>query len=306
MKRVFAPFARLAAAFAACVALPASAAAPAAEVAASAPAEVEPRPALWKITDDDTTIYLLGTIHALPPGVTWFDGKVAEAFDGSDELVTEIAGEQPTAMQSLVLQKAMLPKGTTLRSILPKEDLGDYEAALKTLGIPAPVFDTFEPWYAAVGLSTLPLLQDGFARENGVEQALDARAVERGMPHSGLETAEFQLDLFDRLPMDVQKRYLAEVVDNMPTIKDDLGKMVTAWRTGDAVGLAELMNAQEDEPELLEALLISRNRTWAGWIDTRLDKPGTVFLAVGAGHLAGEGSVQEQLAARGIATERVQ
>ena len=44
----------------------------------------------------------------------------------------------------------------------------------------------------------------------------------------------------------------------------------------------------------------------AEWIGNRLEEPGTVFLAVGAGHLAGEGSVQDQLSANGIAAERLQ
>ena len=70
--------------------------------------------------------------------------------------------------------------------------------------------------------------------------------------------------------------------------------------------LARLMNAQEDDPALVEALLTGRNRKWAEWIGNRLEEPGTVFLAVGAGHLAGEGSVQDQLSANGIAAERLQ
>jgi uncharacterized protein len=56
----------------------------------------------------------------------------------------------------------------------------------------------------------------------------------------------------------------------------------------------------------MELLLTNRNRAWAEWIAARLDKPGVVFMAVGAGHLAGEQSVQAQLAARGIASSRVQ
>ena len=82
--------------------------------------------------------------------------------------------------------------------------------------------------------------------------------------------------------------------------------MVDAWKRGDADSLARLMNEEEDEPELMERLLTNRNKAWADWVKARLDKPGTVFVAVGAGHLAGNGSVQEQLATRGIATTRVQ
>lgn len=274
---------------------------------APAPAAVQAAyPALWKVSDADTTIYLFGTIHALPKGIEWFGGPVAKAFEGSQELVTEIVESDPAQMQKLVMEKAMLPQGQTLRAILPPETRVTYEGALGTLGVGAGAFDAFEPWYAAIGLATLPLVRQGYDNANGVETALDARAKALGRPHSALETAEFQLSLFDSLPLDVQKRYLAEVVTNLPHASDDLAAMVDAWRKGDADRLASLMNADEDDPALVEALLINRNRAWAGWVRDRLAKPGTVFVAVGAGHLAGPGSVQDQLARLGIASTRVQ
>ena len=281
-------------------------AAPSADGNTETQATVPAHPALWKVADDDTTIYLFGTIHALPSGIDWFEGKVADAFDKSGELVTEIVKEDPKTMQGLVLSRAMLSGDQTLRSLLSPEEKADYEAALTAFGVPVQAFDRFEPWYAAVGLSTVPLMRDGFAAKHGVEETLDARAEALGHTHGALETAEYQLDLFDALPLDVQKRYLDQVVEDLPTMREDLKKMVEAWMRGDAEELARLMNAQEDDPALVEALLTGRNRNWAKWIEERLEKPGTVFLAVGAGHLAGEGSVQDQLGEAGISTERVQ
>ena len=82
--------------------------------------------------------------------------------------------------------------------------------------------------------------------------------------------------------------------------------MVEAWRTGDAAKLATLMNAEEDDPAMVEALLTRRNKAWAQWIKARLDQPGTAFIAVGAGHLGGKGSVQDQLKVLGVKSARVQ
>ena len=263
-------------------------------------------PALWKISDEDTTIWLFGTIHALPAGIDWFGGKIASAFDGSQELVTEIADADPVEMQQLVLSHATLPQGQTLRGMLTAEQKAAYEKQLGTLGLPPQAFDGYEPWYAAIALSTLPLLKSGYDQQNGVEQVLDARAKALGRPHSALETAAYQIGLFDSLPLDAQKAYFAEVVDQLPQVTEQLGQIVTAWRKGDADGLAKLMNADEDDPQLIEMLLIRRNKNWADWIKARMDRPGTVFVAVGAGHLAGPGSVQDQLAGKGIKAERVQ
>ena len=264
------------------------------------------RPAMWQVSDADTTIYLFGTIHALPQGIDWFGGQVATAFDGSGELVTEITDADPAGMQTAVKSRAMLPPGKTLRAMLTPIQRRAFESALTTYAIPAATFDRFKPWYVAVFLSALPVLRDGYASENGVEQLLDARAKTQHRAHSALETVDYQLGLFDTLPQATQLRYLNEVVKDLPTAKNELGDMVEAWKHGDADGLARLMNDENDEPALMEQLVTNRNKTWADWIKARLARPGIVFMAVGAGHLAGAGSVQEQLATRGIATSRVQ
>lgn len=264
------------------------------------------RPALWLIADEDTTIYLFGTIHALPPGKLWLDGKVLSAFEGSDELVTEIPSMDPAAMQAGVLARALLPADKSLRGLMSAEHKLSYEQAMVGLGLPVAAFDRVKPWFAAVTLATLPLLRDGYSAEAGVEATLEARAKALSRPHTGLETVDYQLSLFDTLPLDVQTRYLADVVKAVPTVRQELDTMVDEWGKGQADKLAEMMTETEDDPALKEVLLTNRNRNWAVWIKERLAKPGKVFLAVGAGHLAGEGSVQDQLIAQGITTARVQ
>jgi hypothetical protein len=308
MQRLFRRLACFFFALLSCLSIAASAQQPGPQlVPVTPPVPVEKAvPALWKVSDGDTTIYLFGTIHALPAGINWFNGPVRQAFDRSQELVTEITETDPVQMQHLVLAHAMLPKGQSLRGMLTPELKTSYEKELGDLGLPVQAFDGYEPWYAAVALSTLPLMQSGYDAKNGVEQALDARAKALGHPHSALETAEYQIGLFDSLPIEAQKRYFAEVVDKLPTVTDDLAKIVVAWRKGDADTLASLMNADEDDPQLIEMLLVNRNKYWARWIKQRMARPGTVFMAVGAGHLAGPGSVQDQLAAQGITTQRVQ
>jgi uncharacterized protein len=267
-------------------------------------AAVTARPALWKLSDRDTTIYLFGTIHALPQGVNWFNGEVARAFNVSQELVTEIAG--PGDAKNELMRVAILPDGQSLRAMLPERDRAAYEKALTGLQMPAGALDRFEPWYAAIALSTMPLLKAGYGTEHGVEAALDAKAKALKRPHVGLETVEYQLGLFDSLPLDVQKRYLGEIVEHMPTIREELVAIVEEWKRGNAEKLAELMNADEDDPVLVATLITNRNRAWAEWVKARMAKPGTVFLAVGAGHLAGPGSLQDQLRALGFTTTRVQ
>lgn len=264
------------------------------------------RPALWKVADKDTTIYLFGTVHALPPGVPWYRGEVASAFEGSEELVTEIIDEDQAAVQKAVAQTAVLPAGQTLRGMMTRAERTKYEAALTQAGVPPASFDQVEPWFAAVTLAVVPLAKDGLLPQHGVEGMLNTRAKALGHQHEALETAAYQLGLFDSLPPDVQKRFLMEVVENLPTVTTELGRIIDAWKVGDVDAVARMMKEQDDDPAVAEVILYQRNKNWADWIETRLDRPGRVFLAVGAGHLAGPGSVQDELRERGIDATRVQ
>lgn len=273
---------------------------------AAAPVATIARPALWKIQDADTTIYLFGTIHLLPKGLRWFAGPVESAFNTSEEFVSEIAESDPGAIQRVMIAKAFLPPDQTLRGLLSPTEKASLEKALAGNKLAPNAVDRFKPWYAGVYLSTVPLLSAGYAAENGVEATLEARSKLLGRRRVGLETVEYQLGLFDGLPADVQRRYLVEIAKHSATIRSELGQMVEQWKRGNAAKLAELMNADEDDPHMVEVLLTGRNRAWAQWIKGRMDRPGKVFLAVGTGHLAGKDSVIEQLTALGYKVARLQ
>ena len=271
--------------------------------------EIPPQPlapALWLVSDDDTKIYLFGTIHALRPGLPWFGGKVEQAFAESATLVTEIADVGSLDVAQALMGNALLPEGKSLRGMMSEADRAAFDAALAQAQIPAAALDRFKPWYAAVVLSTLPLLRAGFKLEEGVELQLASRAKAAGKEQQALETAAYQLGLFDALPAANQLAYLRQVVANLDTVTTQIDALVAEWGEGDADGLARAMNSEEADAGLTEALITRRNKAWAEWIARRLDQPGTVFVAVGAGHLAGPGSVHDQLAARGLVSTRLQ
>lgn len=264
-------------------------------------------PALWKVADEDTTIYLFGTVHILPKGIDWAGPAITGALAESDQLITEIptGPEADATMQQMVMTKGMLPQGSKLRTLLNEEEKAAYEQALASIGVPPEAFDAFKPWMAGLTLTVLPLIQQGYSLDAGVEEEL-GKLAGPDKPRGALETIEYQLGLFDGMEQDAQVEFMLAAADTIDEIKPVLDSMVAEWSEGDADGLAEIMNREMDDPAVAEALLYTRNGNWAEWIDTRLDTPGTVFIAVGAGHLAGERSVQDLLAQRGIATARVQ
>ncbi len=275
--------------------------------AAEAAATVDADPALWVVRDEDTTIYLFGTVHVLKPGLSWFDEAVKEAFDKSDTLMLEmVLPEDQTAIQQTMIPLAVDQSGTALSSRLDNEQRAAYHAAMDKVGLPVAQFDIFEPWFAAVTLSVAPLAKLGYDPEQGAEKQLTRFAKSAGKPIAGFEDLKEQLGFLDALPADAQLSYLNSVVRDIDKMGSMLDALVVEWAAGKPEALAELMNESLAEtPEVADALLYARNARWADRIKPRMDEPGTVFVAVGAGHLAGDRSVQKELADRGLVAERV-
>ena len=270
-----------------------------------APGEADP--ALWVVRDADTTIYLFGTIHLLPPGLTWFDEAVREAFDASNQLVLELPEGADAEAAQLIGSLSAAEDGVALSSRLNAEQRATYEQAMASFQLPVPAFESREPWMPAILLSVMPLVRSGYDPNQGVEMTLRRAAAEAGKPVSGLETAASQINLFDSLPIDQQVEFLVTSARMANEGTAVMNSMVGQWRAGDPEALGNAMNQGfVDFPELREPLLAARNRAWADWIGERLmEVGGTYFVAVGAGHLAGSDSVQAVLTARGLPVERI-
>lgn len=273
---------------------------------ATTTATVDADPALWVIKRGDATVYLFGTVHVLKPGLSWFDEEVKAAFDRSDRLILELPDIDEAASQSIVLKLATDPRGVPLTKKLPAADRALYEKTMASLGIPTAAFDQFEPWFAAINLGLIPLLKAGYAPNSGAEKVLQAAAKAGGKRIAGFETLESQLGYFDTMPERLQLKYLAATVKDLPKAGEVIDKLVAGWAKGDpdAVG-ATIRENSGGIPELEKILLTDRNKRWAAVIDDMLNHPGTSFVAVGAGHLAGRNSVQIQLKRYGITATRV-
>ncbi|MBK8373952.1 MAG: TraB/GumN family protein [Sphingomonadales bacterium] len=263
-------------------------------------------PALWVVRDDDTTIYLFGTIHILKPGLGWFDEAVKEAFDKSDTLVLELVEPPADEAQAMFAKFAIEKSGKPLRSRLSGADLEAYDSAMAKIGMPKNGFDPFKPWAAGVTLQMMGLANSGYDPNSGVETQLTAAAKASGKPIIGVETMEGQLAIFDNLPEANQLRFLNESSAMADQLVGQMDGMVELWAKPDPDGLARLMNDGLSDPVILAELLTLRNARWAYWIKDRMQKPGTMFMAVGAGHLAGGASVQHLLGAYGLSVERIQ
>ena len=230
------------------------------------------RPALWVVSDDDTTIYLFGTIHTHDGHAHWFDHAVRRAFDASDSLVLEtIVPSAPPRVEA--------PSASGLAR------------ARETIGVARSV---------------------GLRVDLGADLVLHRAADAAGKPVIGLESFAAQLDMYRSLPSVAGPATPAASSGQAAAVAPDrilapfLRGMVDSWNKGDSRPIEAVVGAvRTQSPEAYRRLFSSRNASWAEWIDTRLQQPGTVFLAVGTGHLVGADSVQMKLLHRGIRSARV-
>lgn len=283
-------------------------------------------PALWKFGDADTTIYLFGTIHALPPGYAWEDERIRKAMDSSDTLVIEtLVDKDPRAMAAL-----FPPPDNSLPPIVERvkpEARPAFEALLAKAKVDPATLNRMPTWQACFVLMGAMMRDLGVQREAGVEDGLTSAfaapaastaPAEGGqsspLPASvatkkieGLETVADQLAMFSTLSEADQREMLTSFATGKSNARSDYDRLLKAWSSGDEAGIARMFDEDEDlTPHLREILLRKRNANWAAWLKQRLDRPGTLFVAVGAGHLAGPLSVQKMLSADGIAVERVE
>ena len=266
---------------------------------------VDVDPALWVVKDADTTVYLFGTVHILKPGMGWFDEAVKEAFDKSDRLMLEMVEPDAATTQQLFAKYGLDTSGKPLTSKMTEAEKAAYAKAMEKVGLPVAAFEPLDPWAAAVTMQVVGLQKGGYDVNSGVETQLTAAAKASKKPIGGVETMESQLAIFDALPQETQVRFLVESAKGVDEMTGNMDKMVALWAKPDPEGLAQVMNEGLSDPKLHAALLTNRNANWAAWISQQLQKPGTTFMAVGAGHLAGSTSVQHLLSAYGIQATRI-
>jgi uncharacterized protein YbaP (TraB family) len=276
-------------------------------VPAEARAPQPAHPALWEVSDPDTTIYLFGTIHLLPNNYQWRTAKFDQAMASANELVVEtiVDDKNPQklmqAMASLGFANGLPP----LLQRLPAAKRPALEVAIKKSGMPVQALDKMKTWTAAVILLGGKFREMGLS--GGVEGVLRNDFSTKGKPVGELETNIEQLSYFDRLPEPAQRLLLEGAIDDKESMNSELGGMLKAWSSGDVNGIAKTFDRDlSGSPELQQSLIHQRNANWSKWIEQRLDRPGAVLIAVGAGHLAGKDSVLEMLKKSGYKVRRLQ
>jgi uncharacterized protein YbaP (TraB family) len=265
------------------------------------------KPALWLVSDDDTKVYVIGTMTALCPNANWFQGEVKRAFDQSGELVIEVEPADGKAAGTDFLKLASTMKAAPLRDRLDPAIHALLDAELKRLGYGPSMFDKFEVWAVAVMLPSLATRTSCLNVEHGVETVLTRAARHAGKPVSGIESGLSQLSALAGLSPVEQARFLEVTIRDNPGLLAYQDRLQQAWLSADMeVLLSERLRVRADMPFLDDPLFLERNRMTTEWITNRMKSAGTAFVAVTALHTIGPASVIELATQAGFKVKRVQ
>ncbi len=249
---------------------------------------------LWQAQSESApgkTVYLLGSVHMASEDFYPLDPVIEEAYDASDSLVVEVnmAAIPQKKMLQLVLSRAVLPPGQTLKSRLSPETWTKLEATLKKYDVPPETVIRFKPWFAALTLVTLRITEAGYKPALGIDRHFIGRKDKEIVE---LESAESQLSLFDDLPVELEELLLLDAIEGSLQSGGDLTKVMEAWQVGDVEVLREILFADVGKrPEfvpLYKRLLDDRNHAMVERIEALIAERSTLFVVVGAGHLVGD------------------
>ncbi len=260
---------------------------------------------MWLVEDADTRIYLLGTMHALPPGTDWDDGAVGQAIASADELMMELSPRELAAAGEMFQKLAPRTTPLPIEARLSGPALARYRALEASGG----TFDgdKLDDWAVMILIGQRAARAAALSPAAGVEKGLTEIFAAADKPIYGLESARSQLMLFEHLDAPTQRALLTRAADKADDAVGNVTALSAAWSRGDVAALERMINEDVDAvPAARDAIITDRNRRWAAWAKRRMAQPGTVLMAVGTGHLIGADGVPAMLAAEGMTVTRVQ
>ena len=267
-----------------------------------------PAPAIWRIADEDTTIYLFGTIHLLEPDLQWRSKKLNRIIRQADELVVESSDADFATMEDSLAEILEAEIAVDRPPLIERVAAAKRDSVRRTIeksGMPATMFDLLPTWMAVFALG-MGGIGEGATEEAGADATLERLFLDARKPVLSVENPGEVLAAIRKLPEAELLRLLEEDSEAADEgVPPGAEGEDAAWARGDVDGLTDGLGEDDLGPGLYGALIRDRNAAWTGWLIDRMERPGTVLFAVGAGHLVGGDSVQTMLAARGVTSERI-
>jgi uncharacterized protein YbaP (TraB family) len=276
-------------------------------VASGAAAQTRGRSFLWKVQSGNNVMYLAGSVHALTADAYPLNPGYQRAFDASSALVEEIdlAEADPLAGGLGLLAKGMYQDGRTFSSVVSRETAALVERKLQNTPLAIDLIQPMKPWMVMLMLEALGSQAAGLDPQIGLDKHFYDLANSNGKEVIGLETAESQVDRFDKMPERMQEQMLRSELAEMETEQTSLRSLLTAWQTGDAAAIEKmLLGSFSDNPAAYNSLITERNRNWMPRLESCLRRSSPCFVIVGAAHVVGPQGLLAMLQQRGYRVEQ--
>lgn len=194
---------------------------------------------LWEVSDENNTVYLLGTLHIGKSEVYPLSKGLREAIEVSDKVAFEVDLANQEGMQYLA-QKQMYLDGTTLENHIDEETYKRIVTLMEQYGVPEEQTKCFKPWALSNTLTVLASQDTDSIETVGTYPVIDdyvySKALLEDKEILEIEGYVFQADLLDGIPEDYQIESLKAGLDMIEAVQD--GEVSTEGDTNEV----ELMN----------------------------------------------------------------
>ena len=261
---------------------------------------------LWEVTGNGLkkSSYLYGTIHLICPDHFFVNDVTKKAFEKAEQLVLELDVSDPDEIAQMA-KVIFLPEGETLSSYMDEESKELVDAFLKSkVGIGLSAIDNFKP--VAINSMIMPSLLACVGNEQpaSYERTFMQMAKEQEMELVPLEKVKEQMDVFDKLPNEIQAKEIVETIKDPAKYKEEWDQMVNAYKAQDVDKVYQLFTETVEDQDYTDRLVTDRNKNWIPDIE-KLAKDKSSFIAVGAAHLGGPEGVIKLLRKKGYRVKPV-
>ena len=141
---------------------------------------------MWKVKNGGTTLFLLGSIHALKGDAYPLPPAIEAAFDEAEVAVFEVDLNDMTKAALKMISAGSLEKGLTLREVVGPETWSEFERHVGGLGFNASLYQGMKPWMAALTVAAFELTKHGYLATEALDTYFSERAVETGKQRMSL------------------------------------------------------------------------------------------------------------------------
>jgi len=263
---------------------------------------------LWQLEAGPHTIYLLGSVHFLRPDAYPLAGPIMDAYADSQMVIFETdmnAMADPT-VQGKMLQLSVYPEGQDLYQNISQTTRRDFEKKMAEIGLPAEQFVRFKPWFIAMTLEVMEFQRLGFDPNYGVDMYFFRKSQKDRKAVGFLETVDFQVNLLAGMDEANQASFLDQTLKDLEQVSELSERLIEYWQTGNAAQLYILLSKNfQGHPQILDRILIDRNKNWVTQIESLMPAEKNILVVVGAMHLVGPDSVVDLLRKKGYRLEQM-